>query len=96
MLLEPEAGFVFALEECFELDLELGFGLCLEPELEGFWVELELEDLWPDSWDLEGFFSLGGYSSLGSLTPLQLVTPGNSSALRLDLSLLRPLVATSN
>ena len=89
VLFEPEVGFFFELEEFFELDFELGLGLCLE-------LELELEDLWPDFGDLVDFFSLGGYSSLGSLILEQLLTPGNSLARPLVLSRLRPLVAMSN
>ena len=50
----------------FKLDFELCLELGVEPQPEGFWVELELEDLWPDFRDLEGFLFSVGYSALGS------------------------------
>ena len=75
---------LWCFELCFELwCFELGFELwCFEL---GFLLEDPLGGL-------GGFCSLGGYSSRGSLVSRHLLIPGNTLALRLDLSLLRPLL----
>ena len=79
---------LWCLELCFELWC---FELCFE--LWCFELGFLLEDLLGC---FGGFDSLGGYSSRGSLISRHLPIPGNTLALRLDLSLLRPLLAMSN
>ena len=104
--LELEVLELWCLELCFELWC---FELCFELWCFELCFELWCFELCFELWCLElcffpelelgvlgGFCSLGGYSSRGSLASRHLLIPGNTLALRLVLSLLRPLVTMSN